>query len=166
MALTTQGEYRRLILLTAQVWISQKKCVLNCHIPAPSSSLVTRQSRHFYHLNKTFRLMYVFMLPFKGCRVWTFSNLLGREDTQGRGPPSCYALHEHLLHRCLCSLKPSFCLCCKARANTPLLPKIKAAFPPAQVTPAEAWAFCRPAHTASLPYTSEVVFQSNPVPIY
>lgn len=75
--------------------ISQKKCVPNCHNPAPSFLLVTRQS-HFYHLNTTFMLMYMFMLLFKGCRVWTFSILLGREDTQGRGPPSCYDLHELL----------------------------------------------------------------------
>lgn len=76
--------------------ISQKKCVLNCHNSAPSFLLVTRQSRYFYYLNKTFRFMYVLMLLFKGCRVWTFSSLLGWEDTQGRAAPSCYALHELL----------------------------------------------------------------------
>lgn len=76
-------------------------------------------------------LKYVFMLLFKGCRFWTSSSFLGWEDTQGRGKQPYMSFYRHLLHRNLCSLKPSFCLCCKAKANTPLLPKIMAVFPPA-----------------------------------
>lgn len=59
------------------------------------------------------------------------SHFLVWEDTQVGGPPPSYALHELL--QASPAHKPSFGLSCKARANTPLLPKIMAVFPPAQV---------------------------------
>lgn len=150
--------------------ISQKKCVLNCHNPAPSFLSVTRQSRYFYQLNKTSMLICVFMLLFKGCRVWISSSLLGWEDTQGRGPPSCYALHD------LLQVSPAqasvltetlVLLVLQGQSKHTTSPKNNGSISPCpvQVIPAEAEAFCHPAHTAFLPYASDVVFQSNSVPI-
>lgn len=71
------------------------------------------------------------------------SCLLGWEDTQARGHHPVMLLHDLL--QASPTLKPSFCLCCKARANIPPLPKIMAVFPPALLKssyPAEALAPC------------------------
>lgn len=115
------------------------------------------------------------MLLLKGCRAWTFSSLLSREEILGKGPPSQYALHL-ILHELL-QASPELTetlllwLCCKARAQTTLHPKRMAVFHPALLK----WSYnsinlgTLPPYSLCLPaflsYASYEVFQSKSIPI-